>query len=75
MRFLAFLPLFLAAALSAQTHQADIVIYGGTSAGVIAGIQAAKLGKKVIIVEAGQHIGGSLPHAWAAGGFPSLQTM
>ena len=58
MRFLAFLPLFLAAALSAQTHQADIVIYGGTSAGVIAGIQAAKLGKKVILVEAGQHIGG-----------------
>ncbi|MEY3392849.1 MAG: hypothetical protein RLZZ322_1698, partial [Verrucomicrobiota bacterium] len=58
MRFLASLPLLLAAALSAQTHQADIVIYGGTSAGVIAGIQAAKLGKKVIIVEAGQHLGG-----------------
>ncbi len=58
MRFLAFLPLFLVAALSAQTHRADIVIYGGTSAGVIAGIQAAKLGKKVIVVEPGQHIGG-----------------
>jgi hypothetical protein len=58
MRFLAFLPLLLASLISAQTHQADIVIYGGTSAGVIAGIQAAKLGKKVIIVEAGQHIGG-----------------
>ena len=58
MRFLASLPLFLAAALFAQTHQADIVIYGGTSAGVIAGIQAAKLGKKVIVVEASQHIGG-----------------
>lgn len=58
MRFLAFLPLLLASLVSAQTHQADIVIYGGTSAGVIAGIQAARLGKKVIIVEAGQHIGG-----------------
>lgn len=58
MRFLAFLPLLLASLVSAQTHQADVVIYGGTSAGVIAGIQAAKLGKKVIIVEAGQHIGG-----------------
>ncbi|MFN5656545.1 MAG: FAD-dependent oxidoreductase, partial [Verrucomicrobiota bacterium] len=58
MRLLAFLPLFLIATLCAQTHQADIVIYGGTSAGVIAGIQAAKLGKKVIIVEPGQHIGG-----------------
>ncbi len=58
MRFLAFLALFLVATLCAQTHQADIVIYGGTSAGVIASIQAAKLGKKVIIVEAGQHLGG-----------------
>ena len=58
MRFLAFLPLFLVATICAQTHQADIVIYGGTSAGVIAGIQAAKLGKKVIVVEPGEHIGG-----------------
>jgi len=58
MRFLASLPLLLASLASAQTHQADIVIYGGTSAGVIAGIQAAKLGKKVIIVEPGRHIGG-----------------
>ncbi len=58
MRFLAPLPLLLASLASAQTHQADIVIYGGTSAGVIAGIQASKHGKKVIIVEAGQHIGG-----------------
>ena len=32
MRFLAFLPLLLASLASAQTHQADIVIYGGTSA-------------------------------------------
>jgi hypothetical protein len=58
MRLLASLPLLLASVASAETYQADIVIYGGTSAGVIAGIQAAKLGKKVILVEAGQHIGG-----------------
>ena len=58
MRFLAFLSLLVSSVASAQTYQADIVIYGGTSAGVIAGIQAAKLGKKVIVVEPGQHLGG-----------------
>ena len=34
------------------------MIYGGTSAGVVAAVQAAKLGKKVILVEPGQHLGG-----------------
>jgi len=38
--------------------QADICIYGGTSAGVIAAIQADRLGKSVVLVEAGQHLGG-----------------
>ncbi len=41
-----------------ETHQADICIYGGTSAGVIAAVQAAKMGKSVVLVEAGQHVGG-----------------
>ncbi len=42
----------------AAVHEADICIYGGTSAGVIAAVQAATMGKKVILVEAGQHLGG-----------------
>lgn len=56
MRLLAalLLPLFACA----QSHEADVVIYGGTSAGVIAAVQAAKLGKSVLLVEAGQHLGG-----------------
>lgn len=37
---------------------ADIIIYGGTSAGVIAGVRAAKLGKKVILVSPDVHLGG-----------------
>jgi hypothetical protein len=36
---------------------ADIVIYGGTSAGVVAGVQAAKEGKSVIVLEPGKHLG------------------
>ena len=36
----------------------DICIYGGTSAGVIAAYTAAKMGKRVILVEPGKHLGG-----------------
>jgi hypothetical protein len=38
--------------------EVDICIYGGTSAGVVAAVQAAKMGKSVVLVEAGQHVGG-----------------
>ncbi len=41
-----------------KVHKADIVIYGGTSAGVIAAVQAARLGKSVILIEPGVHLGG-----------------
>jgi len=44
---------------SAETrHQADLCVYGGTSAGVVAAVQAAKMGKRVILAEPGQHLGG-----------------
>ncbi|MDX2246195.1 MAG: FAD-dependent oxidoreductase [Bacteroidia bacterium] len=36
----------------------DICIYGGTSAGVIAAYSAAKLGKKVLLIEPGTRLGG-----------------
>jgi len=36
----------------------DIVIYGGTSAGVTAAVHAAKMGKSVVLIEPGRHIGG-----------------
>ncbi len=38
--------------------QADIVIYGGTSAGVIAAVQAKRMGKSVVIVCPDKHLGG-----------------
>ncbi|MCG9792853.1 FAD-dependent oxidoreductase [Flavobacterium algicola] len=36
----------------------DICIYGGTAAGVIAAVQAARLGKSVVIIEPSKYIGG-----------------
>jgi hypothetical protein len=36
----------------------DIVIYGGTSAAVVAAVQAVKMGKSVVVVSPDQHLGG-----------------
>ncbi|WP_332914480.1 FAD-dependent oxidoreductase [Algoriphagus boritolerans] len=38
--------------------QADIIIYGGTSAGITAAVQAKKMGKTVIVVSPDIHLGG-----------------
>lgn len=40
------------------THHADVVIYGGTSAAIIAAVQAKKSGKSVIVVSPDTHLGG-----------------
>lgn len=36
----------------------DMVVYGGTSAGVIAAVQARRMGRSVIVVAPEQHLGG-----------------
>jgi len=36
----------------------DIVIYGGTSAGIVAAVQASRMGKNVVIIEPTSHLGG-----------------
>jgi hypothetical protein len=41
-----------------QSQEADIVVYGGTSAGVVAAVQAARMGKSVILVSPDKHLGG-----------------
>jgi hypothetical protein len=38
--------------------QFDLVVYGATSAGVVAAVQAARLGKSVVIVGPDKHLGG-----------------
>ena len=35
---------------AAQNHQADVVVYGDASGGVTAAVQAARMGKKAILV-------------------------
>lgn len=48
----------LTSALNLKAETYDIVIYGGSSGGFTAAIQAAKLGKSVVLVEPTRHIGG-----------------
>ncbi|SHN15837.1 FAD dependent oxidoreductase [Cyclobacterium lianum] len=36
----------------------DLVVYGGTSAGITAAIQAARMGKQVVLIESGNRLGG-----------------
>ncbi|QEG24895.1 FAD-dependent oxidoreductase [Mariniblastus fucicola] len=38
--------------------KSDVVVYGGTSAGVIAAVQAKRMGKQVVIVGPDKHLGG-----------------
>ncbi|MDB4537532.1 FAD-dependent oxidoreductase [Akkermansiaceae bacterium] len=58
--FFSFLTLGLLPAQAQTTKQSyhDIVIYGGTSAGLIAGIQALKMDKSVVVIEPGKREGG-----------------
>lgn len=37
---------------------ADVCVYGGTSGGVVAAVQAARMGKRVVLLEPGRHLGG-----------------
>src|SRR5436305_10676746 len=48
----------VAAESAAQTHKFDIVVYGGTAGGVAAAVQGARMGKSVVLIEPGRHIGG-----------------
>lgn len=61
----AYLVLLLAASCTAGSQrssntefEADVVIYGGTSAAVTAALQLARMDKKVIIVSPDKHLGG-----------------
>src|SRR5882724_6680490 len=39
---------------------ADVVVYGGTPAGIVAAVTVAREGKSVVLVEPGKHLGGML---------------
>ncbi len=41
-----------------EVIDADVCVYGGTSGGITAAIQAARMGRKAVLIEFGTHIGG-----------------
>lgn len=41
-----------------EAKQADVIIYGGTSAAITAAVQVIKMGKTVVIVSPDKHLGG-----------------
>lgn len=51
--------LFCAVPLAAASlHRSDVVVYGATSAGIAGAIQVARMGRSVILLDPGTHIGG-----------------
>ncbi len=50
--------LCLAHSLMAKPTETDICVYGGNASGVAAAVQAARMGKSVVLLEFGNHIGG-----------------
>src|SRR6056300_563179 len=52
--FLLFIPLLT----FSQNHNADIIIYGGTSSGIAAAIESSRLGNEVILIEPTNRVGG-----------------
>ena len=48
----------LASLASAEPVERDVVVYGGTSGGVVAAVQAARCGKSVALVSPTAHLGG-----------------
>ncbi|MCC6355606.1 MAG: FAD-dependent oxidoreductase, partial [Verrucomicrobiae bacterium] len=47
-----------AGATQPRTIDSDVCVYGGTSGGVVAAVQAARMGKRAVIAEPGRHLGG-----------------
>ena len=57
-RYALILSLACATGLPAAETQYDIVIYGGTSGGVAAAVQARRMGKSVVLIEPTRRLGG-----------------
>jgi len=45
-------------AIAADRQSYDIVVYGGTAGGVAAAVQGARMGKSVVLIVPGRHVGG-----------------
>lgn len=49
---------FLVSAFQTKPSQYDICVYGETPAGIVAAVQAARMGKQVVLLSTSGHIGG-----------------
>ena len=58
MRSLALVCLLVAPGVLAETIETDLCVYGGTSGGVVAAVQAARMGKSAVIVNPAGNLGG-----------------
>ena len=56
----------LAALCPAATQNFDVVVYGGTAAGVIAAVSAAREGLRTALLEPGAHLAEWFPAASAS---------
>jgi hypothetical protein len=56
--------------LSNDSQEADVIVVGGGTAGVVAAIQASRLGAKVVLIEQGSQLGGTTTVGGVA--FPGL---
>ncbi|MDB4681966.1 FAD-dependent oxidoreductase, partial [Akkermansiaceae bacterium] len=52
------LSLLLVPQLAFSAIERDVIVYGGTSAGVAAAIQTSRMGKSVILIEPTKYVGG-----------------
>jgi flavin-dependent dehydrogenase len=59
-RSLSMLPLLLGlgAPAAPAAERFDVVVYGGNAAGVVAAVQARRMGRTVVLLEPGRHLGG-----------------
>jgi hypothetical protein len=48
----------LRAATAGEVIEADVCIYGGTAGGVAAAVQVQRMGRRAVLVEYGEHLGG-----------------
>ncbi len=71
---MAFTATLCSSAAAAAEHSADVVIYGDASGGVTAAVQAARMGKEVILVSQYGHLGGltSSGLGWTDIGNPAI---
>ena len=57
---------FISGSDSNSNITADVLVYGATPSGIIASIEAAKLGKQVVLLEPTQHVGGMMSNGLGA---------